>query len=129
MLRWKPARLVIAAATLVSLGGCPICPPSEMNVVGGPDDGHVEAGDVIVLRATYGDWAVGPSHCGGDWAVNHVRGGSAEVGTIDACGTYTAPAVFPDGLALVVIEAADLNLANGCADCCPYATILLEPRP
>lgn len=99
-----------------------------MRVVEGPDDGYVRAGDVIELRATYGDWEAGPGHCGGDWAVNRVRGGTPEVGTITDCGYYTAPESLPDGLEVVTIEAASWNLAGGCADCCPYAVIQLEPR-
>jgi hypothetical protein len=109
------------------LGGCPSCPTGSMTVVDGPDDGQVRAGDLLDLRASYGGWEAGPGECGGDWAVNHVRGGSPEVGTIDDCGHYVAPAVLPEGLELVFIEAADFSLAGDCADCCPYAWLELVP--
>jgi len=111
------------------LAGCPMCPGSEMEVSGGAS-GEVHPGDTLVLRAHYGDdWQSGPEHCGGNWYVNHVLGGSPEVGTIDTCGRYRAPAAFTPGLQLVLIEAADFVLPYGCADCCPYASVALEPQP
>ncbi len=118
------------AAGLGLVAGCMMCPSSEMAIVAGPDDGTVHAGDVIDLRAGYGDWHSGPGECDGRWYVNAVRGGTPEVGTIDDCGHYQAPATLPAGLELIVIEATDgWELPNGCADCCPYAKIELEPLP
>lgn len=101
-----------------------------MSVVVGSDGSHVRGGDTIDLRAHYGDWVVGPGHCGGFWYVNSVEGGTAELGTIDDCGRYQAPAVLPANLEIVTIEVADWDLINaGCADCCPYAVLQLEPLP
>jgi hypothetical protein len=119
----------IATVMLVFLAGCPICPCGGMEVVEGRDDGKVEAGDVIELRAHYGGWSAGPGNCNGSWAVNHIIGGNAEVGTIDDCGRYQAPAVMPAGLESILIEAADYDLRALCVDCCPYAAITLEPVP
>ena len=111
------------------LGGCMWCPPGGMEIVAGRDDGAVSGGDWLDLRAHYGDWNAGPDNCNGSWAVNHIIGGSPEVGMIDPCGRYVAPVVLPEGLEQIFIEAADWDLAGGCADCCPYAMIQLEPVP
>jgi hypothetical protein len=120
---------VRALAISFLLAGCYDCPGSVMEVSGGVA-GEVRPGDTLVLRAHYGDeWQAGPEHCGGNWSVNHVLGGSPEVGTIDTCGRYQAPPAFTPGLELVVIEAADFTLPDGCADCCPYASVALEARP
>lgn len=116
----------LAIAVLSS--GCMMCPDSSMEVSGGAHDHTVQAGDTLVLRAHYGDWTVAPEHCGGFWYVNHVAGGTAEVGTVDDCGHYTAPKAFVPGLEQVVIEVSDFDMLGGCADCCPYAVVALEPR-
>jgi hypothetical protein len=90
----------------------------------------VRGGDAIDLHAYYGDWEVGSGHCGGFWYVNSVEGGTAELGTVDDCGHYQAPAVLPANLEIVTIEATEWDLINaGCADCCPYAVLQLEPLP
>ena len=107
------------------VGAC--CADASMSIVSGPDDHLVRPGDVIQFRATGFDWEAGPDHCGSDWAVNHVIGGTPEVGVIDGCGRYVAPAVLPANLELVLIEAASYPLDAGCADCCPYAALALEP--
>lgn len=98
-----------------------------MDVVDG--DREVSPGAVVQLHASYGDWQAGaPDHCVAHWYVNYIEGGSHEVGTIDRCGRYQAPAAFPPGLALLGIEASEY-VYDGCADCCPYAYIELYPRP
>src|SRR5437016_3662767 len=95
---------------------------------GAPADSIVHPRDAIDLRATYGDFDVGPDHCGGFWYVNRIELGNAEVGTIDTCGHYQAPAAFVAGLEVVMIEVSDWDMRGGCADCCPYAMVQLEVR-
>lgn len=116
-------RALALAMLSVVLGGCPICPTGEMGEVGGDHGGQVRAGDVISLRASYGDWSVGAGTCGGHWSVNDVEGGLAELGTVDSCGRYQAPAGFPAGVARVTIVASQYG--DGCADCCPAASTAL----
>lgn len=111
------------ALAMVLLGGCPWCPTGEMTEVGGDHGGQVHASDVLSLRARYDDWTVGPDACGGIWTVNEVEGGSAELGTIDGCGRYQAPAAFPADLTRVAIGAS--KYGPGCADCCPAASTVL----
>ncbi len=110
------------------LAGCPICPTGELEVVSGAVAEDVIApGEIVVLRATYGgDWTAGAGACGGHWYVNDVEGGSAALGTIDACGRYIAPPVFPDDLAQLEVEASE-HAAGTCADCCPSAVRWFRP--
>jgi hypothetical protein len=116
-------------AALVLLAGCPgaWCPEGE--ITRGPADQRVRPGDAFDLHAEDGgDWESDAEHCGGHWYVNSVLGGTSEVGTVDPCGRYRAPAAFPDGLALVHIEAADFVVYPfSCADCCAVASLALEP--
>ena len=104
-----------------------MCPTPEMDVVEGSTKVHPD--DAVSLRARYGDWESGPGHCGGLWYVARVLGGNDEVGTIDDCGHYQAPAAFTPGLQRILVEATDWELPNGCADCCSYASIDLVPAP
>ena len=92
-------------------------------------DGTVGPGHTIQLRAHYGDWEAGPGRCGADWYVNGVEGGTPELGSIDDCGLYRAPAAdFPPGLALVAIDVSEPAVHSLCAECCPYAFTYLQPR-
>ena len=116
------------ALTLLSLillglavGGCPICSTGEMTEVGGDHGGRIRAGDVLSLQARYDDWTVGPGACGGHWTVNDVEGGLPELGTIDSCGRYQAPAAFPTGVTRLYLAAT--KYGPGCADCCPAAGV------
>lgn len=86
----------------------------------------VAPGEVIGLELHYDGLVAGPTRCRGFWYVDGVLGGDETVGTVDACGTYTAPATPPD-TGSVRVEAAEYPL-GGCADCCPWAsrTIPLE---
>ena len=119
--------LLVVPALAVVLGGCPICSTGEMTEVGGDHGGRVHAGDVLSLRARYDDWMVGPGACGGHWTVNEVEGGLAELGTVDSCGRYQAPATFPAGVTRLNIAAS--KYGPGCADCCPAAGIVLTVVP
>jgi len=119
-------RFLLGFSPLV-LAGCVICPSSDMEILAGSQE--VKPAEVVQLRARYGDWESGPERCGGHWHVNLVEGGTTELGTINDCGRYQAPAVaFPDGLVRLEIEATKHDY-EGCADCCPYAYIALHPRP
>jgi hypothetical protein len=112
------------AASLL-LAGCPLCPSPQMTIVSGSVT--VAPGAVVDLRASYGDWQVGPGRCGGHWTVNLVEGGDATVGTIDTCGRYTAPATFPDSLTSIDIEASEYPRGQ-CSDCCPFGALSLTPQ-
>lgn len=118
-------RPTAAAAALVLLAGCPICPTPEMRVAEGNAQGFVLAADLVQLEAAYGDWRAGREDCGAHWYVNGIEGGNAEVGTIDACGLYRAPARFPSGLDRLDVLAAEYEV-DTCMDCCPYAAIVLH---
>ena len=111
------------ALALLLLGGCPICPTGEMTEVGGQHGGQVRAGEVVTLHASYGDWAVGPGACGGQWSVNGLAGGSIELGTVDRCGRYQAPATLPAAITRVDVGASQFG--DGCFDCCPAASTVL----
>lgn len=117
---------LLALALAMALAGCPLCPDPHMDILEGSREVH--PGDVVQLRARYDDWQSGPDHCGAHWQVNQVEGGSAELGTIDSCGRYQAPEVFPEGLTRLEVEASKY-LSYDCADCCPYASIVLHPQP
>lgn len=119
----RPA--LTAAAGLAWLAGCPICPTPEMRIVEGDDAGVVLAADLVQLEATYSDWRAGRDDCGAFWYVNGIEGGNSEIGTIDDCGLYRAPSRFPTGLDRLDILAASYE-PDTCADCCPYATIVLQ---
>jgi hypothetical protein len=91
----------IALALLLTACG----PDCYLELIEGSDDNHlgtVHPADQVAYRAHLGERDF---DCGGTWIVNGLVGGSAELGTIDTCGHYTAPAVFPDGLVGVQIEA------------------------
>ena len=118
--------LSLLGLSVLALVGCPICPSPHMAILEGSED--VRPGDVVQLRARYGDWEAGPERCGDHWYVNLVEGGTAELGTIDPCGRYQAPPVaFPNGLVKIEIEATKYEY-EGCLDCCPYAYIALYPQ-
>ena len=106
-------RLLIA--TTLALGACPICPDGELRVVSGTLP--VTAGATVSLELRYDGLIAGPTRCGGFWYVDGVLGGDAVHGTIDPCGTYTAPATPP--AAAVRVEAGRYA-EDGCADCCPW---------
>jgi hypothetical protein len=121
--------LALAPFAVLALGGCPSCPTGSMSPVGTDPHGIVHGGDSLAFQAEYGDWTSGPGACGGHWYVQHVEGGADEVGHVDNCGHYTAPATFAAGSPDIVIEASQFGLAGSCADCCPYATTTLVPQP
>ena len=60
--------------------------------------------------------------CGLYWYVDAVEGGNELVGTVSACGRYTAPAVLPDRDLWI----SGLKYGIGCADCCPGSQRLIE---
>lgn len=112
-------RGVVAGLALIAtlaLGACPICPDGTLKLVSG--DVPVPPGEAISLELHYDGLVAGPTRCKGFWYVEGVLGGDATVGTVDTCGTYTAPATPP--AASVFIEAGEFE-RFGCADCCPWA--------
>ena len=111
----------IGVVALVFLSGCPVCCEQEVEIVSGGDRA-ISAGEVVQLRAHADGWSLGPDDCGGFWYVNGFLGGDADVGTIDTCGLYRAPARFPPQLAEIWIEASEHPLFEyGCSDCCTPA--------
>jgi len=113
-------------ALLPFVTACPVCPDPEMRIVEERNQaGVVLAGDIVHFEATYGDWHAGGRHCGAHWYVGGVEGGTAELGTIDDCGQYQAPAAFPTSVREVLIGASEYG--DGCADCCPWAYVTLVP--
>jgi|GEM_PF-2898818 len=114
----RPRALVAAVAlTLASLlAACPICPDGELRLMAGTVP--VAPGETVSLELRYDDYVAGPDRCRGHWYVDGVAGGNATVGTVDSCGTYTAPATPP--AASVFVEAGQFE-RFGCADCCPWA--------
>jgi len=58
------------------------------------------------------------------WTVNHVAGGNSTVGTIDAKGFYTAPAVVPTG----IVDVTAISVTNP-ANTADATVNLLYPAP
>ena len=118
----SPLRPLIgtALATLLlgSQWGCFACPDGTLKRVDGVEP--VQPGAQISLALHYDETLeAGPERCVGYWTVNGVVGGDPSVGTIDACGHYTAPL----GATLTAVEIEGARYApDACADCCPYAT-------
>ena len=114
--------LSAAVAAVALLAACPICPAERMRIVEGNQAGAVVAADVVHLEARYGSWRAGAGHCGAHWFVDGIEGGNSELGTIDDCGVYRAPAAFPRDTDRIEIIASEYPL-DGCLDCCPSAAI------
>ncbi len=100
--------------------GCPYVPEGKVEVVAG--DLPVTPGAQVSFQLScdylFDGWEVvgGPDHCGRSWMVQDVPGGSAEYGTIDECGVYTAPLVRPPAEPLVTGWESDWG--TECLDCC-----------
>jgi hypothetical protein len=78
----------------------------------------VAAGEAVQFKMSYGGVEYANAHaCGLHWYVDDVEGGNWLVGTISACGRYTAPAVLPNKEIWISGEGYE----RGCADCCPGA--------
>lgn len=121
-------RTLCLFALAALLAGCPVCE---------------DYGDVIALEGgttlrpgetTQFAWrwdgrvVAGPEACDEVWAVDLVVGGNEALGTVDACGRYTAPAAL-DAPRTVSLSASQYAPGT-CHDCCPYAArrVRLEPR-
>ncbi|TNF22461.1 MAG: hypothetical protein EP329_28570 [Deltaproteobacteria bacterium] len=113
-------RLAALAAPLL-LAACPICPDGDLRLVAGTLP--VAPGESISLELRYDDYVAGPERCRGFWYVDEVLWGNETLGTVDDCGTYTAPAAPPDRA--VRVEGGQYERYT-CADCCPSASRLVD---
>lgn len=131
--RWHAAIVrLLLLGMLCAPAGCDLVLCHDGEITGTPAGSIVRPGDVFDLHASIPliDVDFGPNDCGGHWYVNHIEGGSPEVGTIDSCGHYVAPASFVAGFENIFIEMTDWDMVHGgCADCCPSAYVHLEPVP
>jgi hypothetical protein len=116
----RPVRRLGLLLVLPLLAGCPICGDGELVVLAG--ERPITPGSSVQLAFEYdGDTYSTPGACGGIWSVNGVEGGTDAAGTITSCGLYTAPATLPSKPPFIVAT----KYPEGCADCCPYASIYL----
>jgi hypothetical protein len=90
---WRPALLLVASflgcGGLVGSGPPP--PPPAVTVTVAPTNASVPLGEPQTFTATVSNAA----STAVNWSVNGIPGGSATVGTVDAGGVYTAPAILP----------------------------------
>lgn len=112
---------LVALATTLLLAACPICPDGDLRLVSGTLP--LAPGASISLELRYDDYVAGPDRCRGFWYVEDVLWGDETRGTVDACGTYTAPAVPPDHPVRVEGDRYELYT---CADCCASASRLID---
>jgi hypothetical protein len=99
-----------------------------LELIEGSDDNHdglVHQGDQLRFRAHLDDETV---ECGGIWLVNGIVGGSPGFGTIDECGNYAAPAVYPTGIVEVEIEMFLPSLGQ-LGTACEHVSTTLYPVP
>ncbi len=119
-------RLLALALIAAPLAGCPYCPgEGELRLL----EGATTLGPGQSAQFEYrwqGDVRSTPGDCDAVWSVGDVVGGNTELGTVDACGRYTAPAAIPVATAVDVIGS---DHGPFCHDCCPYAaqTVRLIP--
>ena len=124
---WCHATVVAGLVAVALLPGCPYVADGELRIIAG--DPPVTPGASIEL-ALYcdGDLAAGDGVCGRDWRVDDVPGGSAALGTITACGIYTAPAT-PGDLTDVTIGASECDAGRECFDVCGALLTLAIAAP
>src|SRR4030095_11007452 len=83
-----PVQVTNARGTAISKAAFVVVPSVKLTLDGGLALRPLESRRCEVVPTGLGDPAV-------LWHVNGIQGGSAELGTIDKSGTYTAPAVPP----------------------------------
>lgn len=94
-----PRTLASLALAAVVLAGCTAAPLGDLTIdPSGPQ--RVAAGATL-------DFDAAPAPAGLVWSVDGVAGGTAATGTIDASGTYAAPARLLDGPIAVSVGARD----------------------
>jgi uncharacterized protein (DUF1800 family) len=96
MNRKMPLALAAAMAALILVCGCGgagmgTTPPPVISVVVSPSSASIRAGSSQAFTAT----VTGTTNTAVTWQVNNVPGGNSTIGTIDASGNYSAPAVVP----------------------------------
>ncbi|HXP80661.1 MAG TPA: hypothetical protein VN976_12205 [Verrucomicrobiae bacterium] len=100
---WRPALLLVASflgcGGLVGSGPPP--PPPAVTVTVAPASASVPLGEPQTFTATVSNAA----STAVSWSVNGIPGGNVTVGTVDAGGVYTAPAILPSP-ASVSVQAA-----------------------
>lgn len=108
---------LVALLGVVALSGCPICDnDTDLAIVAG--DKELLPGEQVSLALDNEGFTAGPTQCRGYWYVEGIEGGTADVGTVTACGIYTAPTTA--GSRRVVRVEATKYMLHDCADCCPY---------
>ena len=91
---WCPALLLVAS--FLGCGGLagsgpPQLPPSNITVTVAPSSASVLLGDPQTFAASVSNSA----NTSVNWSVDGIPGGNSTVGTIDAAGIYSAPAILP----------------------------------
>ncbi len=106
--------------------GCTTCEGTLVPLDG--DDAPLGPGEQRTYALAWRGRQLRFDDCDGYFEVNGVQGGLGWLGTIDACGVYTAPLVPPDE---VVVITGATDPPGGCADCCPRGstTVALRAAP
>ena len=107
-LQSNPASTASASVALVASGPISITPSSSS----------------VLVSGTQQFTLVNASNNAVSWTVNHVAGGNSTVGTIDAKGFYTAPAVVPTG----IVDVTAISVTNP-ANTADATVNLLYPAP
>lgn len=107
-LQSNPTTTSSASVALVATGPISIAPSSSN----------------VLVSGTQQFTLVNASNNAVSWTVNHIAGGNSTVGTIDAKGFYTAPAVVPTG----IVDVTAISLTNP-ANTADATVDLLYPAP
>jgi hypothetical protein len=100
-------------------------PPPSISVSISPISTSLQVGQTQQFTAT-----VSGSNTAVSWAVNGAPGGNATVGTIDATGLYTAPAIAPPGTLTVTAQSLAQSTATASATVsitAPTISVSLSP--
>src|ERR1700761_4888960 len=81
--------------------------PAQVGILFQPSETSVRVSNTITINPS----VTGSANTALTWTVNGVPGGNAQLGTIDAKGTYTAPAVVPNPN-VVVVQATSVDNPN-----------------
>ena len=135
LFHWCPALLFVAS--FLGCGGLvesspPQLPPSGITVTVAPSTASVLLGEPLIFTAT----VTNAANTAVSWSVNGIPGGNSTIGTIDAGGNYTAPAILPTPVAVSVqaTSAADssknstalVTIASGVSVSVSPQTMLVE---
>ena len=104
---WALAGTLAALILVCGCGGAGMTPPPVINVVVSPGSASVRAGSSQSFTAI----VTGTTNTAVTWEVNSLAGGNSTLGTIDASGNYSAPAVVPNPNS-VSVEAVSVASAS-----------------